>query len=97
MMLRMSASVVVVLLGSFLGPVSAVGSSPSCKAVKYYGVSGCELLPDQTCPSGYHKEAVGPPDPRMKAPTHLMCVADKPQPKEKEQPPSPPPPPKSNR
>jgi hypothetical protein len=88
MLLRMSASVIVVLLGSMSG-----AESPACKPVKRYGVSGCDLLPDRTCPPGYHKEAVGPPDPRMKSPAYLMCVADKPQPKE--QPPNTPP--KSNR
>jgi len=33
--------------------------------VERYGVKGCEILPDQTCPPGYHKQAVGPSDPRM--------------------------------
>jgi hypothetical protein len=89
MMLPMSASVIVVLLGS----MSATESSPACKVVKHYAVSGCELLPGQTCPPGYHKQAVEPPNPRMAGPTYLMCVADKPQPKE--QPPKSPP--KSNR
>jgi hypothetical protein len=88
MLLRMSAIVIVLLLGSM-----SASESPACKPVKHYGVSGCELLKDQTCPPGYHKEAVGPPDPRMKSPEYLMCVADKPQPKE--QPPNTPP--KSNR
>ena len=84
-----SVSVIVILLGS----LSAAESSPACKPVKRYGVSGCELRPDRTCPPGYHKEAVGPPDPRMKAPAYLMCVAGKPKPQE--QPPDTPP--KSNR
>jgi hypothetical protein len=53
-----------------------------------YGVKGCELLPDQSCPPGYHKQAVGPPDPRMKAPTVLMCVPDKPEPKEQKEKPA---------
>jgi len=90
MMLRMSGIVIVVAL---LGSMSATESSPACKPVKHYDVSGCELLPDQTCPPGYHKQAVGPPNPQMKSPTYLMCVADKPLPKE--QPPNTPP--KSNR
>jgi hypothetical protein len=64
-------------------------SASSCKPVRRYGVSGCEMLPDQSCPAGYHKQAVDPPDPRMKAPSYLMCVADKPP--AKEQPPSEPP------
>jgi len=89
MILRTSASVIVILLGS----LCAAESSPTCKPVKRYGVSGCELRPDRTCPPGYHQEAVGPPDPRMKAPAYLMCVADKPKPRE--QPPDAPP--KSNR
>jgi hypothetical protein len=89
MILRTSASVIVILLGS----LCVAESPPACKPVKHYGVSGCELRPDGTCPPGYHKEAVGPPDPRMKAPAYLMCVVDKPKPPE--QPPDMPP--KSNR
>jgi hypothetical protein len=93
MMLRMSAIAIVVLLASMIPAKSrAEGTSPSCKPVKHYDVTGCELLPGQTCPPGYQKQAVGPPNPRMAGPTHLMCVADKPQPKE--QPPKSPP--KSN-
>ncbi len=56
----------------------------NCKPITHLGVSGCELLPDQTCPKGYHKEVVGPPNPQMKAPSRLMCVPDKPLPKKKE-------------
>lgn len=87
------------ILGTIVG-LSAAGAAqpaPGCKPVEHYGVKGCEILPDQTCPPGHHKQAVGPSDPRMKGPMFLMCVADKPQPKE--QPPNPPtpPPPKSNR
>ena len=61
-------------------PASILASDPppSCTPVKYFGVSGCELLPDRSCPPGYHKEVVNPPDPRMKAPSRLMCVPDKP-------------------
>jgi hypothetical protein len=51
---------------------------PACRPVTHLGVSGCELLPDQTCLPGYHKQAVGPTNPQMKAPTRLMCVPDKP-------------------
>ena len=61
--------------------------TPSCKAVQHYGVKGCDLLPDKSCPPGYHKQAVGPPNPQMMGPTFLMCVADKAL--EKEQPPKP--------
>jgi hypothetical protein len=64
-------------------------SPPACKPVKHYGVSGCEPLPDQTCPPGYHKQAVNPPNPQMMGPTYLMCVADKPP--AKEEPPKTPP------
>jgi hypothetical protein len=85
MMLRAATCAMVVAFCSFLSGQS----TSSCKAVTRYGVSGCEMLPDQSCPTGYHKQAVDPPDPRMKAPSYLMCVADKPQPKE--QPPSKPP------
>lgn len=58
--------------------VAATNTPSACKPVKQYGVSGCELLPDHTCPAGYHKQAVGPPNPQMKAPARLMCVPDKP-------------------
>jgi hypothetical protein len=92
-MLRMSAIAIVVLLGSMISAKSiAAEPPPACKPVKHYGVSGCELLPDRTCPPGYHQQVVDPPDPRMKAPSYIMCVPDKPQPKE--QPPTTPP--KSN-
>ncbi len=62
--------------------VSMAADTPpaNCKPLTYMGVSGCELLPDRTCPKGYHVEAVGPPNPQMKAPSRLMCVADKPAP-----------------
>ena len=85
------------ILGTLVG-LSVVGTAqpaPACKPVEHYGVKGCEILPDQTCPSGYHKQAVGPSDPRMKGPAFLMCVADQPPPKQ--QPPNPPPTPKTNR
>jgi hypothetical protein len=82
MQLRMSASLIVVLLGSMIAAESTAAESPACKPVKHYGVSGCELLPDQTCPPGYHKQPVDPPNPQMKGPTYLMCVADKSQPKQ---------------
>lgn len=55
---------------------SQQGQPANCKPTTYFGVSGCELLPDGTCPAGYHRQAVGPSDPKMKAPTRLMCVAD---------------------
>ena len=89
MMLLAATCAMVVSLCSFL----SAQSTSSCKPVTRYGVSGCEMLPDQSCPAGYHKQAVDPPDPRMKAPTYLMCVADKPQPKEE----PPKTPPKNNR
>src|SRR5215470_5662577 len=68
------------LAATLVAPVSMTASDPppSCKPVKQYGISGCELLPDRSCPPGYHKEVVNPPDPRMKAPSRLMCVPDKP-------------------
>ena len=62
--------------------VSAAEPAPACKPVVHYGVSGCELLPNQTCPAGHHKQAVGPPNPQMMGPTYLMCVPDKPPAKE---------------
>jgi hypothetical protein len=51
---------------------------PSCKPVERYGVKGCEILPDHTCPPGYRKKVVNPPDPRMTTPSYLMCVPDEP-------------------
>jgi hypothetical protein len=81
-MLTMSAILAALLLSS----PSAVDSSAACKPVKHYAVSGCELLPNQTCPRGYHKRPVGPSSPQMKSPTYLMCVPDKPS--SKEQPPN---------
>ena len=59
-------------------PLLAGDPPSSCKPVKQYGVSGCELLPDRTCSPGYHKQVVDPPNPLMKAPSRLMCVPDKP-------------------
>jgi len=88
MMLRVSAT----LIAALLGAMSAAESSPACKPVKHYEVSGCELLPRQSCPLGYHKQAVGPSNPQMKSSTYLMCVADK---QPKKQPPQTPP--KQNR
>jgi hypothetical protein len=87
--LRVVSAILIVIVG--LNATAAAQSPPAgCKPVERYGVKGCEPLPDQTCPPGYHKEAVGPPDPRMKAPTVLMCVPDKPEPKEqKNKPPEP--------
>jgi hypothetical protein len=64
-----------------LTSICAAQSSSECKPVEHYGVKGCELLPDRTCPAGYHQQAVSPPDPRMAGPTHLMCVPDNPEPK----------------
>lgn len=72
-----------------LASMNAAGPAPGCKPVTHYGVSGCELLPDQTCPPGHHKQAVGPPNPQMMGPTFLMCVPDKPP--AKEEPPKSPP------
>ncbi len=67
--------------------VTGSDSSPPCKPVKHYGVSGCELLPHKTCPPGYRVQSVDPPNPMMKAPSYLMCVAVKAR-SEKDQPPN---------
>ncbi len=86
------ATIFAILAG--LGVVGfAQSSSPSCKPVERYGVKGCELLPDKTCPAGYHKQAVQPSNPQMMGPTFLMCVPDKPESeqKPKKQKPEPPP------
>jgi len=57
---------------------SYASGSAACKPMTHYGVRGCEILVDQTCPKGYHRQVVDPPNPIMKAPSVLMCVADKP-------------------
>jgi hypothetical protein len=85
-MTRLRATIAICVLLAGVSSISYAESPPSCKPVERYGVKGCELLPGQTCPPGYHKQAVGPPDPRMKAPTILMCVPDKPEPKEQKEP-----------
>ncbi len=61
-------------------PVAVAATNPPhpCKPLTYLGVTGCELLPNQTCPTGYRKQAVGPTNPKTKAPTRLMCVPNKP-------------------
>ncbi len=69
--------------------LNAAASEPACKPVTHYGVSGCELLPDKSCPAGHHKQAVNPPNPQMMGPTFLMCVPDK-SPAKEEPPKSPP-------
>ena len=69
-----AAAVLIVFAAS-----AAAEQPPSCKPVEHYGVKGCEILPDQTCPPGYHKKVVDPPNPRMTTPSYLMCVPDKPQ------------------
>jgi hypothetical protein len=81
-----------------LGSICFAQTPPDCKPVVYYGVKGCEIHPDRTCPAGYHQQAVSPPDPRMAGPTRLMCVPDKPEPKkEKPKEQKPDSPPKNNR
>lgn len=84
MVRKLSAIWVIVIA---LASMTAEDLPPSCKPVSRYGVNGCELLPGQTCPPGYHKEAVNPPNPKMMGPTYLMCVADKPP--AKQEPPKP--------
>jgi hypothetical protein len=76
--------VAVALLLMTMASMNAASPEPACKPVTHYGVSGCEILPDHTCPAGHHKQAVGPPNPQMMGPTFLMCVPDKPA---KEEPP----------
>ncbi len=72
----------VCLLLMGLSSVCAAQTPPDCKPVEHYGVKGCAIRPDRTCPDGYHQEAVGPPNPRMAGPTFLMCVPDTPPSKE---------------
>jgi hypothetical protein len=72
---------------ALLSSASASDPSSACKPVKHYGVSGCELLPHETCPPGYRVQSVDPPNPMMKAPSYLMCVAVKAR-SEKDQPPN---------
>lgn len=79
MVRRLSAGWVIAVA---LLSLNAAASDAACKPVTHYGVSGCELLPDKTCPAGHHKQAVNPPNPQMMGPTFLMCVPDKPPAKE---------------
>lgn len=72
---RISAIAVSIGLLCFSVGLRASESS-SCKPVTHYGVKGCEILAGQTCPTGYHRQVVDPPNPMMKAPSVLMCVAD---------------------
>ena len=65
---------------------AAQSSSSDCKPVERYGVKGCEIRPDRTCPAGYHQQAVNPPDRRMAGPTYLMCVPDKQQSQDNQEP-----------
>lgn len=65
------------IIALMLSALCAAQSSSACKPVEHYGVKGCELLPDRTCPTGYHQQAVNPPNPQMMTPTFLMCVSDK--------------------
>ena len=88
---RLSAKwvIAVALLLATMTSMNAAGQAPACKPVTHYGVSGCELLSNQACPPGHHKQAVGPSNPQMMGPTYLMCVPDKPP--AKEEPPKSPP------
>ena len=53
---------------------------PECKAVTYWGVTGCEPTAHGECAKGYHKQAACPTNPMIKAPCRLLCVADAPKP-----------------
>jgi len=75
-MIHRSISAITALL-VLLTVVCLAQSGSDCKPVERYGVKGCEIRPDRTCPAGYHEQAVNPPNPRMGAPTFLMCVPDK--------------------
>jgi len=55
---------------------SQAAAPPACKSITYFGVTGCEPLPTGDCAAGYHKQAVGPSNPMMKAPVRLLCVKD---------------------
>jgi hypothetical protein len=49
---------------------------PGCQALNYFGVQGCQLSAQGTCPKGYHKQLACPTNPAIKAPCRQMCVAD---------------------
>jgi len=86
-MTRFDLASVILGMAALISIGRAEARPPACKPVTHYGVSGCASLPDQTCPAGYHKQAVNPPNPKMMGPTYLMCVPDKPP--AKEEPPKP--------
>ena len=89
-MLRLWLIMILAVVTASLSLPAGGQSKPECKPVEYFGVKGCEPLPDRTCPPGHHLQVVNPPDPRMKAPSRLMCVPDEPAKKDKT--PQPPPP-----
>ena len=49
---------------------------PGCQALTYFGVQGCQLSAQGTCPQGYHKQLACPTNPMIKAPCRQMCAAD---------------------
>jgi len=49
---------------------------PGCQPLTYFGVQGCQLSAQGTCPKGYHKQLACPTNPMIKAPCRQMCVAD---------------------
>jgi len=61
-----------------LAASAAAEQPPSCKPVERYGVKGCEVLPEKTCPPGYHKKVIHPPNPMMTTPSYVICVPDTP-------------------
>jgi hypothetical protein len=60
--------------------ISAAKTPTSCKPITFWGVSGCEVLPNGKCPARHHVQVVGPQSPQMKA-ARLICVPDKAAPK----------------
>jgi hypothetical protein len=49
---------------------------PACEPLTYFGVQGCQLSAQGSCPKGYHKQLACPTNPMMQAPCRQMCVAD---------------------
>ena len=49
---------------------------PACEPLTYFGVQGCQLSAQGSCPKGYHKQLACPTNPMIKAPCRQMCVGD---------------------
>ena len=65
-----------VLLGCVWLGFGQEAPPPGCKALTYFGVTGCEPMLHGECLRGYHKQMACPTNPMMKAPCRTVCVVD---------------------